>query len=36
MPDKNTNIADIKNKVADFISKRNWNEAHSPKNLAVD
>lgn len=35
MLDNNTNIEDIKNKATVFIDKRNWNEAHSPKNLAM-
>lgn len=35
MNDKDTNIQDIKNKIAKFVEDRNWREAHSPKNLSM-
>lgn len=35
MKDKNTTLQDIKDKIAKFISARNWNDAHNPKNLSM-
>lgn len=35
MNDKNTNIQEIKSKIAKFVEDRNWGEAHSPKNLSM-
>lgn len=35
MKDNQTCIQDIKDKVAKFVKDRDWNEAHSPKNLAM-
>jgi len=31
--DKNTSIAFFKEKVKDFVKKRNWSNYHTPKNL---
>ena len=35
MNDKVTNIQEIKDKIAEFVKARNWNESHSPKNLSM-
>ncbi|MCQ4922228.1 nucleotide pyrophosphohydrolase [Tissierella carlieri] len=35
MNDKDTSIQEIKEKIAKFVKDRNWNEAHSPKNLSM-
>lgn len=35
MTDKLTNIQQLKDKVAKFVHERNWNQFHSPKNLAM-
>ena len=35
MNDKNTNIQEIKSKIAKFVGDRNWGEAHNPKNLSM-
>ncbi len=32
--DKQTNISVLKEKVKSFVAERNWQEFHSPKNLA--
>lgn len=33
--DKNTNISELKEKVAEFIHERDWERFHNPKDLAV-
>ena len=33
--DKNTNISELKEKVAEFIRERDWEQFHNPKDLAV-
>lgn len=33
--DKDTNIQQIKEKIAGFVKERGWNEMHSPKNLSM-
>jgi len=33
--DKDTTLEEIKNQIADFCTKRNWDKAHNPKDLAV-
>ena len=35
MSDKNTNISELKEKVAEFIRERDWEQFHNPKDLAV-
>ena len=35
MPDKETTINDLKKLVQQFIAERDWNQFHSPKNIAM-
>jgi NTP pyrophosphatase (non-canonical NTP hydrolase) len=35
MSDKNTSLADLKNKMADFVRERDWEQFHTPKNLSM-
>jgi dCTP diphosphatase len=35
MSDQSTTIADLRKLVADFVSRRDWNQFHSPKNLSM-
>ncbi len=35
MSDTNTSIMYLKNKVKEFVTERNWNEYHNPKNLSM-
>ena len=35
MSDENTTIEKLKEKVAQFVSERNWERYHSPKNLSM-
>jgi NTP pyrophosphatase (non-canonical NTP hydrolase) len=35
MNDKKTSVQDLKNKVDLFVSERNWQTFHDPKNLAI-
>ena len=35
MNDKDTSIQEIREKISKFVNDRNWNEAHSPKNLSM-
>ena len=35
MNDDETCIADLKDTMAEFVAERNWNQYHSPKNLAM-
>jgi dCTP diphosphatase len=33
--DQSTTIAELRKLVADFVAERDWNQFHSPKNLAM-
>jgi NTP pyrophosphatase (non-canonical NTP hydrolase) len=35
MSDQSTTVADLRTLVADFVSRRDWNQFHSPKNLSM-
>jgi dCTP diphosphatase len=35
MSDQSTTIADLRKLVANFVSRRDWNQFHSPKNLSM-
>lgn len=35
MNDKDTNIQQIKDRIAEFVKDREWNQSHSPKNLSM-
>src|SRR5262245_31812833 len=35
MSDQSTTISDLRKLVADFVSRRDWNQFHSPKNLSM-
>tara|TARA_S200000501_G_scaffold160645_1_gene151495 strand:+ start:21391 stop:21738 length:348 start_codon:yes stop_codon:yes gene_type:complete len=35
MADKQTSLEDLKSQVKSFVDKREWNQFHSPKNLAM-
>ena len=35
MTDRNTNIQQLKDKVAKFVADRNWKQFHNPKNLSM-
>jgi dCTP diphosphatase len=35
MNDSNTTIQDLKNEMAKFVTKREWDQFHSPKNLSM-
>lgn len=35
MTDQQTNIQQLKDKIAKFVQERNWNQFHNPKNLAM-
>jgi NTP pyrophosphatase (non-canonical NTP hydrolase) len=35
MPDDTTTIADLRRRMADFVAARDWQQFHSPKNLAM-
>jgi len=35
MPDKTTRIQELKNLVTRFVSERDWEKFHSPKNLSM-
>lgn len=36
MNDSQVTLQEIKNKVAQFVSDRDWNQFHTPKNLSID
>ncbi len=36
MNDNNTNLQAIKQIVSQFVTERDWNQFHTPKNLSVD
>jgi NTP pyrophosphatase (non-canonical NTP hydrolase) len=33
--DKSTTVADLRDQVADFVARREWETFHNPKNLAI-
>src|SRR5262245_8225751 len=33
--DQSTSISDLRKLIADFVSARDWNQFHSPKNLSM-
>jgi|SRR5436190_13301467 len=35
MTDQSTSIAELRKLVADFVTERDWNQFHSPKNLSM-
>src|SRR5262245_9581129 len=35
MSDQSTTISELRKLVADFVAERDWNQFHSPKNLAM-
>ena len=35
MPDSSTTVAQLRQFVDDFVSRRDWHQFHSPKNLAM-
>jgi NTP pyrophosphatase (non-canonical NTP hydrolase) len=35
MPDQSTSVAQLRQLVADFVAERDWEQFHSPKNLAM-
>ena len=35
MPDHETNIAELRERVSKFVDERDWQQFHSPKNLAM-
>jgi dCTP diphosphatase len=35
MSDQTTTLADLRAQMADFVARRDWNQFHSPKNLAM-
>ncbi len=35
MNDQTTTLSDLRTLVADFVSQRDWNQFHSPKNLSM-
>ena len=36
MQDSTTTLAELKEQVAEFVTEREWNQFHSPKNLSMD
>jgi dCTP diphosphatase len=35
MSDQTTTLAELRGQMADFVARRDWNQFHSPKNLAM-